>query len=1529
MASSSSSRPRRSRSRSPATSFDQLQALRHVQLIERNEYPLRHLLQDKVRRRARADEEEDEDEATPCFCSHPDQAEREDARRDGRAIRRCDDVSCLNFATYVECPPSCPAGHFCMNQRLQHPEKYPLLEPFRTQHKGYGVRTRQQISQQSIVGEYVGEIIDQKELARRLKSVPRHELNFYYLLLAPGVYIDARNKGSFTRFVNHSCDPNCKTEKWTVKGETRIAVIALRDIQEGEELTFDYQWKALGSRQIKCFCNAANCKGVIGEANDTLQNAEAQGGYFRDPEKQDLGKALVDRRIRVFVSPDEKAEYDIFLVKNYDQEQDRYQVEDLLEPAGYETDEQDREEDASEKQYVQLKENGWQVYCPPGDDETKSVFAIPKKRNLPPSASNSRDPSPKRAGDTTSTSGDTPSPVATLHPPGFASTKPRRNQFGELLDREGRLISNKILVKDVPKNYNARMLRAMFASRKHPDALVDLDVFYFLDGTGWALVELETNELAATYRRMLDHRPLGIKMLRVFPAGQKEINNFNHQKGKTQMMRLQGATDRILPSPTMSPEEKENEQPEEPDKKIPYCFGRKLNWIVTEEELKELPVQQVLSSSLEESLRVKYVKSIFHIAKGLKLDREDATSAIIALNRYFTFNAMPMDVEIYAATMLNLFLKAHARKVSWAAYIKEVYKAKHGAVAVERLTTDSPELGALKRQVVKTEGELLEGLRYDVTGEDVYALLDLLTTRKPPKKIVGINGSNQSFLSSLPPVEVQKEAKHLVSESLRLPIWTRTSVECVMLSIVYVSAAVTEVLKTESPTSMTAIPEFLPQMDLQANRDEAKVLLDCSLLICAQLKDRWTRLENQAKAAQQKKSKPTDSDEFDLEQFDVSRAKDVEISERISQLLKHWINLPVAIPSSVLTALASTATSSAPSSLTNNAATVAAKVTHNVSSTLAEKNFITFKSMGSCLPVSKSSAAQDGETAGTISAKTVFSKKSATRSSSNGSDSFRLHTSEIKKVESIRKRAFIGVISDEVNFDLGDQPVYLQSWPYLEQEVFFTEDKGINEACLRELSAATNLSSLLPDRFMKLQGIVFPAEKKERGVNELETSNDSLNTTINADDLDLIAATIDDEGNPLPHGMDRLDQQKHYLAFEQPLHMFSGIFEARVALAPELRKKAIFDMLQSLAAVHDQGYVHRFVALSHLLVFHHGIKLGGYHAMRKIAALKPKEGEVMWTAAYDMSDAERKAHCYGAWLHVSAPEILLGETKYTWRADVWSAGCVALAILLEKVPFLQGQDAKIQLDLIYRLCGTPNTTWEGACKLPLYNTFRPKHEYKMRLRKTLLEQRAKFPDFPEDAVEVLESMLQLDPSKRSPIKKLLEMRYFDSVRSGEQLIDFSGLPPTFPVQKKKLVQHLIKSKAKKRRISASGRSTSSSHHHRSSRGHGSSSEPHRRKRTSSFAHEDSATRGDKRHHHEHRRSKSDKHKSRSQSTLRREGEITNGTEDVEMQDASEYVPLPASFVSSSATSSALAANDNLPSREKREKLGWGMGLNPV
>lgn len=44
------------------------------------------------------------------------------------------------------------------------------------------------------------------------------------------------------RFVNHSCEPNCEMQKWSVNGLFRMALFALRDIQPHEELTYDYNF---------------------------------------------------------------------------------------------------------------------------------------------------------------------------------------------------------------------------------------------------------------------------------------------------------------------------------------------------------------------------------------------------------------------------------------------------------------------------------------------------------------------------------------------------------------------------------------------------------------------------------------------------------------------------------------------------------------------------------------------------------------------------------------------------------------------------------------------------------------------------------------------------------------------------------------------------------------------------------------------------------------------------------------------------------------------------------------------------------------------------------------------------------------------------------------------------------------------------------------------------------------------------------------------------------------------------------------
>lgn len=45
--------------------------------------------------------------------------------------------------------------------------------------------------------------------------------------------IDAGPKGNYSRFMNHSCQPNCETQKWTVNGDTRVGLFAVCDIPAG------------------------------------------------------------------------------------------------------------------------------------------------------------------------------------------------------------------------------------------------------------------------------------------------------------------------------------------------------------------------------------------------------------------------------------------------------------------------------------------------------------------------------------------------------------------------------------------------------------------------------------------------------------------------------------------------------------------------------------------------------------------------------------------------------------------------------------------------------------------------------------------------------------------------------------------------------------------------------------------------------------------------------------------------------------------------------------------------------------------------------------------------------------------------------------------------------------------------------------------------------------------------------------------------------------------------------------------------
>ena len=90
--------------------------------------------------------------------------------------------------------------------------------------------------------------------------------NSYFMSCGPLLYIDATRKGNISRYMNHSCDPNCETQKWTINDITRIGFFTLHPVLANEELVFDYKFKNYGLEMQVCYCGSGvKCRGFLQE----------------------------------------------------------------------------------------------------------------------------------------------------------------------------------------------------------------------------------------------------------------------------------------------------------------------------------------------------------------------------------------------------------------------------------------------------------------------------------------------------------------------------------------------------------------------------------------------------------------------------------------------------------------------------------------------------------------------------------------------------------------------------------------------------------------------------------------------------------------------------------------------------------------------------------------------------------------------------------------------------------------------------------------------------------------------------------------------------------------------------------------------------------------------------------------------------------------------------------------------------------------------------------------------------------------
>ncbi|EFX00120.1 histone-lysine n-methyltransferase clr4 [Grosmannia clavigera kw1407] len=162
-------------------------------------------------------------------------------------------------APIYECHDGCGCEReTCPNRVVERGRRIPL-QIFRTEDRGWGVRTLVDIDKGQFVDRYLGEIITAAEANRRRANATMARRKDVYLfaldkfsdpdsldhrLAGPPLEVDGEFFSGPTRFVNHSCDPNmrifARVGDHADKHIHDLALFAVRDIPAGAEITFDY-----------------------------------------------------------------------------------------------------------------------------------------------------------------------------------------------------------------------------------------------------------------------------------------------------------------------------------------------------------------------------------------------------------------------------------------------------------------------------------------------------------------------------------------------------------------------------------------------------------------------------------------------------------------------------------------------------------------------------------------------------------------------------------------------------------------------------------------------------------------------------------------------------------------------------------------------------------------------------------------------------------------------------------------------------------------------------------------------------------------------------------------------------------------------------------------------------------------------------------------------------------------------------------------------------------------------------------------
>lgn len=129
---------------------------------------------------------------------------------------------------------------------------------------GFGLFATRTFQRNSLIIEYCGEMLTGEAMVNKRDALynalgKRYQQSCYLFRLDELKVLDATHKGNLSRFINHSCDPNCYSRVVQIDSSKKLLIFASKVIEAGEEIVYDYKFPD-EEQKIPCLCGSEKCR---------------------------------------------------------------------------------------------------------------------------------------------------------------------------------------------------------------------------------------------------------------------------------------------------------------------------------------------------------------------------------------------------------------------------------------------------------------------------------------------------------------------------------------------------------------------------------------------------------------------------------------------------------------------------------------------------------------------------------------------------------------------------------------------------------------------------------------------------------------------------------------------------------------------------------------------------------------------------------------------------------------------------------------------------------------------------------------------------------------------------------------------------------------------------------------------------------------------------------------------------------------------------------------------------------------------